>query len=106
MSHKGIILFRAILREHKAKLPASMKILGDKYVANEFKLHKKTGNTEVLDQFYSEWNSYLNALKNQKGTKFGKDMTVAQVGVLNDDQKEKLQELRNETLTFTTQSSP
>ena len=65
MSVKGINLYRKILKLHKVKLPFEMRILGDKYIKNEFILFKNVTNDNQLANFYIEWNTYLNYLSNQ-----------------------------------------
>lgn len=46
-------LYKMIFRLHKS-LPPDMKELGDKYVRNEFKLHK-TASPEHTKVFLNEW---------------------------------------------------
>lgn len=46
-------LYKMIFRLHKS-LPPDMKELGDKYVRNEFKLHK-TASPEHTKIFLNEW---------------------------------------------------
>ena len=57
---KGTFLYRSILRAHLKYLPyPEMQQLGNKYVQTEFKLHKNTNNPQQIQQFYNEWNQYL-----------------------------------------------
>ena len=56
-------LYRSILRAHANHLPTPMRALGDAYVKSEFRLHKATTNTDQLNQFYTEWQKYLDHLQ-------------------------------------------
>lgn len=37
-------LYRRLLRAHRRKLPAEMRVLGDEYVKNEFRAHRNVEN--------------------------------------------------------------
>lgn len=54
-AHKDAVkqLYKMIFRLHKS-LPKDMRELGDKYVRNEFKLHK-TATPEYTKTFLAEW---------------------------------------------------
>jgi hypothetical protein len=54
-------LLRTILRAHKKHLPTDLRSLGDVYVKQEFRLHKKA-KPEQAAQFMTEWNQYLDQL--------------------------------------------
>ena len=54
-------LFRSILRAHRQHLPADMRALGDVYVKQEFRLHKKA-KPEQATAFMHEWAHYLDQL--------------------------------------------
>ena len=56
--HVALKLYRAILREHRKKLPPQMRALGDKYVGEEFR-HHRNAKAEFLPEFYHAWQSYL-----------------------------------------------
>ena len=58
MSSKSLYLFRAILREHRKRLPVLMRKLGDDYVRSEFRAHKAAKPEQVV-QFMHGWNDYL-----------------------------------------------
>lgn len=46
-------LYRRILRVHRRKLDAEMRILGDLYVKAEFRAHKEVENpVHIVCQFY------------------------------------------------------
>ncbi len=93
--NKPLHLFRAILKEHKYKLPVQMRMLGDKYVKNEFLLHKNSKG-EQLNKFLTAWIDYLNMLKSKGTNKFGKDIEKKDVDLLNAEQLAKLKELKVE----------
>lgn len=73
-----------------------MRKLGDTYVKQEFAMHKKTSKPEFLEKFYFEWDTYLNMLGKQSSS-FGKDLDENHRNEMTADQKEKLQDLKNET---------
>ncbi|OBZ88649.1 Succinate dehydrogenase assembly factor 3, mitochondrial [Choanephora cucurbitarum] len=57
-------LYRDILRSHRA-LPAAMRSMGDDYVKSEFKRHKTIDNPAHIVGFVSQWQSYLDLIKEQ-----------------------------------------
>ena len=86
-------LYRAILREHRRKLPAAMRLVGDDYVRNEFKLHKVTTSAEHLGMFFTGWNSYLDNLRAHqtgKTSKLGRNLTKEERRQLSEEQAEKV----------------
>ncbi|EGC34174.1 hypothetical protein DICPUDRAFT_80055 [Dictyostelium purpureum] len=120
-------LYRDILKSHRI-LQEPMKSMGDSYVKNEWRLHKKVKDNKVLNKFYTEWDQYLNFMDKQResildqamekyqqeqraksndytneekelfiNTLVGKDLDEFQINQLNKDQKEKLNQLKNET---------
>ena len=62
-------LYRSILKEHKNRLPAPMRNMGDAYVKNEFVLHLEA-KPEHVTQFYTAWEEYLAGLRT-RGKQFG-----------------------------------
>jgi Complex1_LYR-like len=55
-----IQLYRTILQCHKKYLvDDSMRNIGNKYVRNEFKLHKNITNEQQINQFTTEWENYI-----------------------------------------------
>lgn len=70
-----------------------MRLLGDEYVRNEFKLHK-TAKAQHVNVFFSAWEDYLVVLKKQNNN-YGIDIKDKDV-VLNSDQKQKMDELREQ----------
>lgn len=89
---RGLRLYRALLREHKNRLPPQMRKLGNDYVKNEFKLHA-SAKEEHLTPFFKEWDAYLETLRRRSGN-FGSDMD--NIENLSDEQRQKLNELRAE----------
>jgi hypothetical protein len=86
-----MLLYRTLLREHKNRLPAAMRGMGNAYLKNEFELHK-TAKPEHLEKFYSGWEEYLHTLR-QQGSQFGKDLDTSGLSA---EQVGKLSELRQE----------
>lgn len=60
-THRGILLYRSVLRAHKNHLPKDFRQLGDTYVKAEFRAHREA-KPEHLPQFYREWEKYLDDL--------------------------------------------
>ncbi len=69
-------------------MPAEIRSLGDRYVKNEFRLHKSANATQV-DNFMVEWTRYLMHLKRQRGN-YGVAMSDQQASLLSDEQVEKI----------------
>eukprot|EP00536_Pseudo-nitzschia_multiseries_P008755 jgi/Psemu1/305969/fgenesh1_kg.228_\ len=103
-------LYRSIMRAHKRYLPYEMKGLGDSYVKSEFNAFKKVTNEDQLNQFYTEWNRYLDqllqtarrkesvsagSLESSSDHAFGKHLP-ADVN-LTDEQMIQIQKLKEET---------
>ena len=95
---RGVVLFRAILKEHRNKLPSHMRMLGDDYVRNEFKQHK-TAKPEQLAMFFTAWDNYLELMHKQEG-RFGRDLDEDTKSNLNEEQVNKLKELKAEATNF------
>ncbi|KLO06829.1 ACN9-domain-containing protein [Schizopora paradoxa] len=56
-----IPLYRRILRSHRY-LPRDMRSLGDVYVKDEFKRHRKIDNPVHIIGFLSQWKMYLDEI--------------------------------------------
>jgi len=115
--NRAVQLLRNILKQHRACLPADLKLIGDKYVKHEFHLHKKTKNNDVLKQFFIEWEKYYEMLREKSNinppepetvanisispydVSFGKDLDAEDQNILTNEQKIKLVELRKEAST-------
>ncbi|RHY31776.1 hypothetical protein DYB32_007684 [Aphanomyces invadans] len=68
-----------------------MRVLGDRYVRDEFKLHK-TAKPEFIKGFLTEWENYRTMLQ-ERQTHFGQDLSAETRKLLDDEQKKKLQDL-------------
>ena len=93
---QSLKLYRQILREHKQRLPALMRKLGDDYVRSEFKAHK-TAKPEQVAQFMHAWNDYLLKIRLQRD-RFGSNLNDSAAAALNEEQKKKLNDLKAEAL--------
>lgn len=96
MSSRASSLYRSILKLHRERLPSEFKQLGDKYVREEFRLHKKVTNDAHLKNFYTEWDKYVIIMNSSDG-KMGRELEKTEAQKLNDEQRIKLAELREET---------
>jgi hypothetical protein len=92
---KAAALYRSILKVHRQKLPVEMRQMGDEYVKSEFRLHKKATNQAQLTDFFQAWEHYLRTMQQSAG-KFGRDMEKEETKKLNDEQRIKLAQLRDE----------
>jgi hypothetical protein len=93
MASKSLSLYRSILREHKLRLPAKMKSLGDAYVKQEFRLHKEA-KPEHLRRFMNSWENYLQTLQTQaEGGKIGVNIDANDVNRMTEEQKQKMRGL-------------
>ena len=70
MANKATVLYRTILRQHRLKLPAEMRALGDRYVKDEFRQHR-SANAEFLPRFFGEWEKYATHLQQKAGNADG-----------------------------------
>mmetsp|Transcript_15678 Transcript_15678/g.26135 ORF Transcript_15678/g.26135 Transcript_15678/m.26135 type:complete len:108 (-) Transcript_15678:157-480(-) len=96
LANRSLSLYRSILREHKRRLPAKMKALGDTYVKQEFRLHKEA-NPEQLNRFIHGWDNYLKTLQSQSEGNFGTNIDANDVSRMTEDQKQKMRSLMNNT---------
>ncbi|OQR82045.1 hypothetical protein THRCLA_23252 [Thraustotheca clavata] len=85
-------LYRSILRLHRKKLEPVMRVLGDRYVRDEFKRHVDA-KPEFVAGFLAEWQKYHDMLAQQRDS-FGKDLSSDERKLMDDQQKKKLDELR------------
>lgn len=94
---RALALYRAILKAHITKLPLDLRHLGSSYVRKEFKLHKQVTQEPQLREFFSAWEGYLEVLQRQADVgKFGAHLDEKDRKLFNDDQKEKLVQLKEE----------
>ena len=70
-----------------------MRVLGDAYVKNEFKLHKNA-KQEHLTLFFSEWNKYLEHVRTQRGS-YGRSIEESGY-TLTEEQAKQLSSLKEE----------
>ena len=75
-----------------------MKSIGDSYVRKEFKIHMYSGTCSKVqfEQFLSAWRSYADMIFSQETVK-GKPLTEEQRRLLNDKQRDQLEELEKAT---------
>lgn len=59
-----IPLYRCIFRAHRKYLPPDARLLGNKYVQQEFRLHKNLKNPLHIIGFMKSWQDYLEGIKN------------------------------------------
>ncbi|GLD93458.1 hypothetical protein PINS_up002050 [Pythium insidiosum] len=74
-----------------------MRVLGDAYVRDEFRRHKDAA-AKFVPLFLQEWEQYANMLS-QKHDQFGRDLAESDRVLLNDEQREKLQSLKDAAKT-------
>ena len=76
-----------------------MRLLGDKYVREEFKLHAGIKNPKTIQSFINEWTQYHSHMQQRVDSEsFGKNMSAEELELLDDAQKEKLKELKESTV--------
>ena len=73
-------------------------MLGDAYVAEEFKLHKNA-KPEHLQPFFEQWIDYLGHIRNafDNPDELGRNIPIDTIDALDDEQKEKLFKMHDET---------
>jgi hypothetical protein len=92
-----LCLYRDILRTHKMVLPQALRVLGDKYVREEFKLHKSAqlGHSQ---QFMKQWTDYLVTLQKTADIReLGRELSSEDVDAMDVEQKAQIEKLRKET---------
>ncbi len=93
--HRAVRLYRHILKEHRA-LPPQMRKLGNDYVKSEFNLHKPVVKEVQLTKFFDAWDNYLNVLRKKSNIEKGKHLDDKEKAKLSVEQKEKLDQLKQE----------
>ncbi|TMS18526.1 succinate dehydrogenase assembly factor 3, mitochondrial [Larimichthys crocea] len=97
-------LYKRILVLHRF-LPIDLRALGDQYVKDEFRRHKKASAEEVKS-FMTEWENYKDTLQTQvleasrerlSTVKFGAILSEGNLGNLQEEQIGQLYELMLET---------
>ncbi|KAJ8609482.1 hypothetical protein CTAYLR_005434 [Chrysophaeum taylorii] len=93
----GVRLLRRILREHRRLPTPEMRRLGDKYVVKEFRDHRGVSDVGQLARFFAGWEAYLADIQSQcvrRTSRFGANLTDEVVDAMNDDQRQRLVDLR------------
>jgi hypothetical protein len=73
-----------------------MQQLGDSYTKSEFKAHK-TAKIGQVKEFVRQWKEYMYTLELQaKQGKLGRELDESKIEVLNEEQREKLAQLKEE----------
>eukprot|EP01052_Picozoa_sp_SAG31_P015133 SAG31_NODE_963_length_10710_cov_332.216285_10_plen_102_part_00 len=88
-----LLLYRAILRTHRRKLPKMERSVGDAFVKEEFRKHRNA-DPKFVKNFMHEWSSYLVMLQQQQGD-FGVDLSSQQISSMNEEQLGQMEELRS-----------
>ena len=97
-------LYKSILRLHRL-LPAELRVLGDNYVKNEFRLHRTVKDEKVLETFFNEWAQYhfnllgqleadLEKIESPLLKPLGKKIEMRRLSEFSEDQLFTLMELR------------
>lgn len=100
--HSVLRLYKSILKQHKS-LPLGLQELGNRYVREEFKLHKDLPpNGDEARKFLLNWKDYKKTLQDQLKLGFdqqpaiGRDLNENELRVLDQDQKKQLNKLKEE----------
>ncbi|KAG5436925.1 hypothetical protein PCANB_001335 [Pneumocystis canis] len=86
-----IPLYRSILRAHRKYLPPDARFLGNKYVQQEFRLHKNIKNPIHLIGFIDSWKNYLKDVENCAWKEY--KLESIKLNKMTDDQLYQLYEL-------------
>ena len=91
------LLYKNVLRAHRAHLPAAMRSLGDSYAREEFRRHRGA-KEEHLSPFFKEWRGYLDQVQGASISNgdFGADLDRDTLQNLTDEQKTNLAKLEME----------
>ncbi|KZR98715.1 Succinate dehydrogenase assembly factor 3, mitochondrial [Daphnia magna] len=98
------LLYKTILRIHRG-LPLEIKAIGDQYVKDEFKRHRKCQPHEI-NPFMTGWVDYAVTLSKQlsvsqlkkKSPILGRHLTQEELETFKDDQVYQLHELMQEAM--------
>ena len=96
MSTNALLLYRAILRTHRRKLPELQRNVGDAFVKEEFRKHRNA-DPKFVANFMEEWSTYLVMLQQQEGN-YGVDLNRDQISDMNEEQLEQMKELHKAAL--------
>ena len=103
VTKRALQLYREIISLHQTKLPLPMKSIGDSYVRKEFRIHMYSGTCSKaqFDQFLSAWKSYASTIRSQPEV-VGKPLSEEQKRLLNEKQRDQLEELEKATAELAT----
>eukprot|EP01027_Heterolobosea_sp_BB2_P022571 GEZU01033264.1.p1 GENE.GEZU01033264.1~~GEZU01033264.1.p1 ORF type:complete len:166 (+),score=43.85 GEZU01033264.1:92-589(+) len=88
-------LYRRIMKLHHRKLPAIMRVLGNDYVREEWKLHKKATAAQA-QQFIIKWEEYYDFVEKQPAQNIGRDLHDDEASKLTTEQRVQLTKLKEE----------
>lgn len=94
-------LYRHILRAHRAVLPPDLRFVGDGYVREEFRKHRKA-EAKFVGPFMRSWSEYLSTLEEQRaqaleGAVLGRDLAATELDALTESQRKQLSLLKRES---------
>ena len=89
-----LALYRQILRLHRHNLQSDLRFLGDSYVREEFRKHRKA-ESEFLPHFYKAWFQYAKQLNT--GNVAGQELEHSKLKTLTEDQLRQLSMLKRES---------
>jgi hypothetical protein len=86
-------LYRSILRVHRQKLPAAMRMLGDAYAAQEVRRHARPTTTpQQWDEFGRQWAAYVAALRQDQPELVPEVVDLTRLSAAQQGQLERLRE--------------
>ncbi|CAO1621364.1 unnamed protein product [Sympodiomycopsis kandeliae] len=107
-----IPLYRRLLRAHRNVLSYEMRSLGDNYLKDEFKRHKKVDNPLQIVGFLGQWKLYLDQMEGGSSTEGekkifeGKKLDAEQFEKLSEEQTYQLHEFMTATKELYNPSAP
>ena len=106
MSARGAVLYRRLLRLHRA-LPPDMRRLGDAYIGEEFRKHR-AAKPSFLPPFFAAWERYAAELESSAAAAAAAAAPIAVAASLalegelraslNEEQRETLDRLHREVV--------
>lgn len=98
-----LLLYRNILRLHRAKLPGPMRGLGDSYVSTEFRRHRDANPPTTSAQwieFSKQWRGYLDMLGGTADLPEGQSIPDSILDDLTPEQQAQLARLKEEATSL------
>ena len=91
-------LYRGILRCHRERVPAPMRVMGDEYVRDEFRRHWSVKTTEAQwRSFLQAWTEYLDKLEGRASADQRSGQLDEQLlSAMSEEQRMRLSELKEE----------